>query len=74
MQSVVVECSPVWTVVADSVGGARMLGKAKKRRSGRCGRRKCKDRGRLGSRSSTMDNRLACVKLRHVHIVDQEPV
>ena len=37
MQSVVVECSPVWTVVADSVGGARVLGKAKKRRSGRCG-------------------------------------
>ena len=48
MQSVVVECSPVWTVVADSVGGACALGKVRKRRSGRCGRKKCTGRGRLG--------------------------
>ena len=48
MQSVVVECSPVWTVVADSVGGARVLGKAKKRRSGRYGRKNVQIVGDLG--------------------------
>ena len=32
LQSVVVECSPVWTVVADSVGGACALGKVRKRK------------------------------------------
>ena len=35
LQSVVVECSPVWTVVADSVGGACALGNRPNSNNGR---------------------------------------
>ena len=39
LQSVVVECSPSWAVAVGSVGGARVLGKVRERRSSRCGRK-----------------------------------